>query len=76
MFFIARVSPLNVDVDAGEETLWGVSVAWQSSSTPVFSVPIITTIVASIAWQLVASAFLPRLLVQPFHLHLPPHLSL
>jgi hypothetical protein len=38
MFFIARVTSLDVDVDAGEETLWGVSVAWQNSSTPVSSV--------------------------------------
>jgi hypothetical protein len=36
---------LNVDVDAGEETLWGVSVAWQSSSTPVSSVRSSHTIV-------------------------------
>jgi hypothetical protein len=58
MFFIARVTSLNVDVDAGEETLWGVSVAWQKFFNTGLLGAIITTIVASIAWQLVASAFL------------------
>jgi hypothetical protein len=57
MFFIARVTSLNVDVDAGEETLWGVSVAWQKFFNTGLLGAIIT-IVASIAWQLVASAFL------------------
>jgi hypothetical protein len=56
MFFIARVTSLNVDVDAGEETLWGVSVAWQKFFNTGLLGAIITTIVA-IAWQLVASAF-------------------
>jgi hypothetical protein len=57
------VTSLNVDVDAGEETLWGVSVAWQKFFN-TFSGAIITTIVASIAWQLVGLPY--RLLVNPF----------
>jgi hypothetical protein len=56
------VTSLNVDVDAGEETLWGVSVAWQKFFN-TFSGAIITTIVASIAWQLVGLPY--RLLVNP-----------
>ncbi len=57
MFFVARVTSLNVDVDAGEETLWGVSGGLQKFFNTGLLGAIITTIVASIAWQLVASAF-------------------
>jgi silicon transporter len=66
MFFIARVTSLNVDVDAGEETLWGVSAAWQKFFNTGLLGAIITTIVASIAWQLVASAFPIAFLSNPF----------
>ena len=66
MFFVARVTSLNVDVDAGEETLWGVSVAWQKFFNTGLLGAIITTIVASIAWQLVASAFPIAFLSNPF----------
>jgi silicon transporter len=66
MFFIARVTSLNVDVDAGEDTLWGVSAAWQKFFNTGLLGAIITTIVASIAWQLVASAFPIAFLSNPF----------
>jgi hypothetical protein len=66
MFFIARVTSLNVDVDAGEATLWGVSNAWQKFFNTGLLGAIITTIVASIAWQLVASAFPIAFLSNPF----------
>jgi hypothetical protein len=63
MFFIARVT--SGCGCGGEETLWDVSATLQSSSTGQLGA-IITTIVASIAWQLVASASLSLSLVQPF----------
>jgi hypothetical protein len=66
MFFIARVTSLDVDVDAGEETLWGVSAALQKFFNTGQLGAIITTIVASIAWQLVASAFPIAFLSNPF----------
>jgi silicon transporter len=66
MFFVARVTSLNVDVDAGEETLWGVSGGLQKFFNTGLLGAIITTIVASIAWQLVASAFPMIFLNNPF----------
>jgi silicon transporter len=66
MFFVARVTSLDVDVDEGEETLWGVSDAWQKFFNTGLLGAIITTIVASIAWQLVASAFPIAFLSNPF----------
>jgi silicon transporter len=66
MFFIARVTSLNVDVDAGEETVFGVSGAMQKFLNTGLCGAIITTIVASIAWQLVASAFPIVFLSNPF----------
>jgi silicon transporter len=66
MFFIARVTSLDVDVDAGEETLWGVSAALQKFFNTGQLGAIITTIVASIAWQLVASACPIAFLSNPF----------
>jgi silicon transporter len=66
MFFVARVTSLDVDVDAGEATLWGVSDAWQKFFNTGLLGAIITTIVASIAWQLVASAFPLIFLSNPF----------
>jgi silicon transporter len=66
MFFIARVTSLDVDVDAGEETLWGVSDGAQKFFNTGLLGAYITTIVASIAWQLVASAFPIAFLSNPF----------
>ena len=57
MFFVARVTSMNVDVDAGEETIWGVSNGLQNFFNTGLLGALITTIVGSIAWQLVASAF-------------------
>ena len=57
MFFVARVTSMNVDVDAGEETIWGVSDGLQNFFNTSLLGALITTIVGSIAWQLVASAF-------------------
>jgi silicon transporter len=56
-FIIARVTTLDVDVDAGDETVFGVSHVWQEFFNTGLLGAIITTSVASISWQLVASAF-------------------
>lgn len=66
MFFIARVTSLNINPDAGDPTLWGVSAGTQKFFNLGFLGALITTIVASIAWQLVASAFPIAFLSNPF----------
>jgi len=55
-FIIARVTTLNVDVGNGENVL-GVSDGVQEFLNTGLHAAVITTIVASISWQLVASAF-------------------
>jgi silicon transporter len=65
MFFVARVTSLNIDPEGGE-TLWGVSPGTQKFFNMGFLGALITTIVASIAWQLVASAFPIAFLSNPF----------
>jgi hypothetical protein len=65
MFFIARVTSLDIEPDSGD-TLFGVSPGVQSFFNLGFLGALITTIVASIAWQLVASAFPIAMLSNPF----------
>jgi len=65
MFFIARVTSLDIDPDGGD-TLWGVSPGTQTFLNMGFLGALITTIVASIAWQLVASAFPLAFMASPF----------
>jgi hypothetical protein len=65
MFFIARVTSLNIDPNGGE-TLWGVQPATQRFFNFGFLGALITTIVASIAWQLVASVWPVGFLSNPF----------
>jgi len=55
-FIIARVTSLNVEVGTGEN-IFGVSDALQEFFNTGLLGAIITTIVASITWQLAASAF-------------------
>lgn len=62
-FFIARVT--TVDVDRGEETIFGVSDGVQTFFNTGLLGAIITTVVASISWQLVASAFPVAFLSNP-----------
>ena len=66
MFFVARVTSLNIDPDSGDPTLWGVSAGTQKFFNLGFLGALITTIVASISWQLVASAFPLTMLGNPF----------
>ena len=54
-FVIARVTTLSIA--EGEENLWGVSDTLQNFFNTGFLGAIITTIMGSISWQLVASAF-------------------
>jgi len=56
-FIIARVTSLDVDVDAGDATIFGVSAGVQTFFNTGLLGAVITTIVGSISWQLVASAF-------------------
>ena len=65
MFFIARVTSLDIDPDSGD-TLFGVSPGVQAFFNLGFLGALITTIVASIAWQLVAAAFPIAFLGNPF----------
>jgi len=65
MFFIARVTSLDIDPDSGD-TIFGVSPSIQKFFNLGFLGALITTIVASIAWQLVASAFPIAFLGNPF----------
>ena len=55
MFFVARVTTLDIAED--EENIFGVSDGLQAFFNTGLLGAIITTIVASISWQLVASAF-------------------
>ncbi len=66
MFFIARVTSFNIDPGAGDATLWGMPTAAQIFLNTGFLGALITTILASIAWQLVASAFPVAFLSSPF----------
>jgi len=66
MFFIARVTSFDIDPGAGDATLWGMPAAAQVFLNTGFLGALITTILASIAWQLVASAFPIAFLSNPF----------
>jgi silicon transporter len=57
MFVVARITTLNVDTDEGDETIFGVSNGLQAFFNTGLLGALITTILGSIAWQLVASAF-------------------
>jgi len=56
MLFIARVTSVKV-ADDGSENIFGASGGWQELFNTGLLGAFITTIVASISWQLVASAF-------------------
>merc|ERR1712228_646113 len=65
MFFIARVTSLDIEPGLGDN-IFGVSDPIQKFFNLGFLGALITTIVASIAWQLVASAFPIAMLSNPF----------
>ena len=64
MFFVARVTTLDIAED--EENIFGVSDGLQKFFNTGLLGAIIVTIVASISWQLVASAFPIAFLSNPF----------
>jgi hypothetical protein len=57
MFIVARITSCDVDVDAGEETIFGVSDGVQEFFNTGLLGAVITTIVASLAWRIIASSF-------------------
>jgi len=64
MFFVARVT--SVSIPEGEDNVFGVSDGLQEFFGLGFLGALITTICASISWQLVASAFPIAFLSSPF----------
>jgi silicon transporter len=68
MFFVARVT--SVSMDDGEENLFGVSDGLQSLFNTGLLGALALTIVGSIAWQLVASAFPLAFLANPITYYL------
>jgi hypothetical protein len=69
MFFIARVTSLDIDPQS-DETIFGVSPGTQAFFNLGFLGAVMTTIFASIAWQLFASAFPIAFLNNPLTLML------
>ena len=65
MFFIARVTSLDIEPDSGD-TLFGVSPGTQAFFNMGLLGALITTIVASIGWRLVAAAFPLAFIRNPF----------
>merc|ERR1719237_382506 len=64
-FIVARVTTLNVEVGTGEN-IFGVSDGVQEFLNTGLHAAVITTILASITWQLAASAFPLAFLASPF----------
>ena len=65
MFVVARISTINVDIDGGEGNVLGVSDELQAFFNTGLLGAIITTIVASLAWRIVASSFPVAFLSNP-----------
>uniref|UniRef100_A0A7S3KWK6 Silicon transporter n=1 Tax=Amphora coffeiformis TaxID=265554 RepID=A0A7S3KWK6_9STRA len=57
MFVVARITTIAVDTDAGEATVLGVSQGWQKFLNTGLPGALITTIVGSLAWRIIASSF-------------------
>ena len=65
-FVIARLTTLDVQTDEGDETIFGVSKPMQAFFNTGLPGAIVTTIVGSIIWQLIASAYPVYFLSSPF----------
>lgn len=65
-FVIARLTTLDVQYDEGDETIFGVSKTMQAFFNTGLPGAIVTTIVGSIIWQLIASAYPVTFLSSPF----------
>lgn len=57
MFIVARITTINVDTEAGESTIFGVSDGVQYFFNTGLLGAVITTIVASLCWRIIASSF-------------------
>ena len=65
MFVVARITSCDVDVDAGEETIFGVSDRMQQFFNTGLPGAVITTLVGSLAWRIIASSFPVAFLENP-----------
>ena len=65
MFIVARITTLNIDTTAGDPTVFGVSDGLQAFFNTGLLGAIITTIVASLAWRIIASSFPVAFLSNP-----------
>ena len=66
MFVIARITTCNVDVDSGDDNIFGVNnVLQELFNTGLFGA-IITTIVGSLCWRIIAASFPLTFLSNPF----------
>jgi hypothetical protein len=64
-FIIARITTVNVDTDAGEATIFGVSAGVQGFFNTGLLGAVITTVIASLCWRIVASSFPVAFLSNP-----------
>ena len=65
-FVIARLTTMDVDFNEGDETVFGVSKPLQAFFNTGLPGAIVTTILGSVGWQLVASAYPETFLGSPF----------
>jgi hypothetical protein len=65
MFIVARITSVDVDVDAGDATIFGVSDGLQEFFNTGLLGAVITTIVASLMWRIIASSFPVAFLSNP-----------
>ena len=57
MFVVARITTIDVDTTAGEETIFGLGTGIQSFFNTGLLGAVITTIMGSLAWRIIASSF-------------------
>ena len=57
MFVVARITTIDVGTDAGEESIFGLGTGIQSFFNTGLLGALITTIVGSLAWRIIASSF-------------------
>jgi len=65
MFVVARITSCNVDVEAGEATIFGVSDGVQRFFNTGLPGAVITTVIGSLAWRIIASSFPVAFLENP-----------
>jgi Silicon transporter len=65
MFIVARITTLNIDTSVGDATVFGVSDGIQTFFNTGLLGAVITTIVASLAWRIIASSFPVAFLSNP-----------